>query len=278
MTLKETFTLESGYPIPKIGLGTWLITGDDARRAVRDALELGYRHIDSAEAYENEAEVGRGIRESGLKREDVFLTTKLRAEIKTYEGAKKAIEESLEKLDTGYIDLMLIHSPQPWDERGENPRNYDEGNREAWRALEDSCLSGKIRSVGLSNFSEEDIENILSVARVPVSVNQIRTHVGVTPEKLIEYCRGKRILCEAYSPLAHWRIKNPEAVEEIAKKYGVSYARLCIRYTLQLGMVTLPKTSKKERMAENSDVDFEISDADMEILKGFTLGSAYTLK
>ncbi|MCD8200450.1 MAG: aldo/keto reductase [Clostridia bacterium] len=278
MVLKETYNMASGYAIPKIGFGTWLIRDDDeACEAVKTAIGVGYRHIDSAEAYDNEEGVGRGIRQSGLKREDVFLTTKLRAELKTYKEAARAIDLSLKKLSTDYIDLMIIHCPQPWDKRFQSPRSYDEGNREAWLALEDASRAGKIRTIGVSNFDEEDLENILEIASVPVSVNQIKTHIGVTPYGLIDFCAEKGILCEAYSPLAHWRIKNPEIIQSYADRYGVSFARLCIRYTLQLGMVTLPKTTKRERMTENADVDFEISAEDMEKLRKLSINGDYEL-
>lgn len=156
-TLSETYTLMNGINIPKIGLGTWFIPDDEAAAAVCKAVEIGYRHIDTAQAYENERGIGKGVRDCGISRQELFITTKLAAELKTYEEAAQAITGSLEKMGLDYIDLMLIHSPQPWtDFRG---GDYAAGNREAWRALEDAYKAGKIRAIGISNFQEHDIEN-----------------------------------------------------------------------------------------------------------------------
>ena len=150
--LEEKYTLNNGIEIPKLGLGTWLINGEKAKEVVKNALKLGYRHIDTAEAYGNEGEVGLGIKESGIPREEIFLTTKLVAEAKDYETAKKYIEESLNKLDCDYIDLMIIHSPQPWAYVNQSDNRYEEGNLEAWKALEEYYKLGKIKAIGVSNF------------------------------------------------------------------------------------------------------------------------------
>lgn len=169
-----------------MGLGTWFIADDAAPEAVREAVKLGYRHIDTAQAYENEAGVGRGVRSCGLDRKEIFVTTKLAAEAKTHEDAARAIDGSLEKMGLDEIDLMLIHSPQPWaDFRG---GNYDEGNREAWRAMEDAYLAGKLRAIGVSNFKAEDLMNLLDSCRVKPMVNQLLVHVGNTPFALMEFC------------------------------------------------------------------------------------------
>lgn len=265
MTFEETYTLSNGVKIPKLGLGTWFIADDQVADAIGSAVKLGYRHIDTAQAYENERGVGKGIRNCGVDREELFVTTKLAAEIKTYEEAIKAIDGSLEKLGIDYIDLMLIHSPQPWaDFRG---GDYAKGNQEAWRALEDAYKTGKLRAIGISNFKEQDIEHILSSCTVAPMVNQLLVHIGNTPVKLMEYCRQKDILVEAYSPVAHGEIlKSPEVIA-MAEKYQVTVPQLCIRYDLQLGTVPLPKTSNPKHMSDNIKVDFVISDEDMEILK-----------
>lgn len=265
MVLDEKYVIANGVAIPKLGLGTWFISDEGAADAVREAVKIGYRHIDTAQAYENERGVGEGIRTCGLAREEVFVTTKLAAEIKSYEEAVKAIDGSLEKMDLDYIDLMLIHSPQPWaDFRG---GDYAEGNREAWRALEDAYKAGKLRAIGVSNFKEQDLENILASCTVAPMVNQLLVHIGNTPAALIKYCEEKNILVEAYSPVAHGEIMKHPEVADMAEKYGVTIPQLCIRYDLQLGTLPLPKTANPEHMRDNAALDFEISEQDMAILK-----------
>lgn len=266
MILKEKFTLSNGVDIPKLGLGTWFISDEDAIQAVKDAVELGYRHIDTAQAYQNERGVGEGIRTCGVKREEIFVTTKLAAEVKSYDEAVASIDNSLETMGLEYIDMMIIHSPRPWMEsHDENP--YFEGNREAWRALEDAYQAGKLRAIGLSNFQQADIDNILESCTVKPMVNQILVHISNTPKELIEYSQEKGILVEAYSPVAHGELMKNQEVIKMAGKYGVSVPQLSIRYCLELGLLPLPKTANPEHMKNNADVDFSISAEDMEILK-----------
>ncbi|MCD8220668.1 MAG: aldo/keto reductase [Clostridiales bacterium] len=266
MVLNETYTLSDGIQIPKLGLGTWLIDDDKVAQAVRDSVKIGYRHIDTAEAYENERGVGEGVRTCGLPREEIFVTTKLAAEMKTYQDAVAAIDGSLQKMDIGYIDLMLIHSPQPWAKFREDKRSYDEGNLEAWRALEDAVKAGKLRSIGIANFEQPDIDNILSGCTIRPAVNQLLAHISNTSHGLIAYSESKGMKVEAYSPIAHGKIlKNPE-IENMAEKYGVTVPQICIRYTLQLGLISLPKTGNPDHMRSNADVDFTISDEDMKSL------------
>ncbi|WP_326667359.1 aldo/keto reductase [Streptomyces sp. NBC_01257] len=263
--LSETYTLAGGVEIPKLGLGTWFIDDDKAADAVRTAVETGYRNIDTAQAYGNERGVGEGIRASGVAREDLFVSTKLAAEIKDYDAATAAIGNSLAKLDIGYIDLMLIHAPQPWDDfRG---GDYDEGNRHAWHALEDAHTAGKIRAIGVSNFLQSDLENILTHGTVAPQVNQVLLHAGNTPDELLAFCQDRNILVQAYSPIAHGTLLDSRHIKTIAEKYQVSVPQLCIRYTLQLGTQPLPKTANPEHMRSNADVDFEISEADMATLR-----------
>ncbi|MDT0416741.1 aldo/keto reductase [Streptomyces sp. DSM 41982] len=263
--LNETYTLSNGVEIPKLGLGTWFIDDDKAADAVRAAVGIGYRNIDTAQAYGNEHGVGDGVRTCGVPREELFVSTKLAAEIKDYDRAIAAIDGSLTALGLDHVDLMLIHSPQPWDDfRG---GDYAQGNREAWRALEDAHQAGKIRAVGVSNFRQHDLENILEGARVVPHVNQLLVHAGNTPSGLLAYCESKQILVEAYSPIAHGAILENTDVQAMAHKYGVSVPQLCIRYTLQLGTVSLPKTANPEHMRSNADVAFEISGADMDVLR-----------
>lgn len=263
--MNETFTLNNGAKIPFLGLGTWLMNEDVAYKAVLEALHLGYRHIDTAEAYANEKAVGKAIQDSGIPRKDIFLTTKLAAECKDYESAKAAIEKSLEDLGLDYIDLMIIHSPEPWaDFRGEN--HYFKGNKEAWRALEDAQLAGKIKSIGVSNFLIEDLESLLPSCRIKPAVNQILMHIRNVDGELLRFCKDNDILVEAYSPIAHGEILKSEEVMNMAKRYGVSVASLCIRFIYQLGAVALPKASSKEHLEANLHYDFVISEEDMETL------------
>ncbi len=263
----ETFKLNDGRDIPVLGLGTWMIAADKTAQAVREALNLGYRHIDTAQAYGNEAEVGEGVRTSGIPREEIFVTTKIAAEHKTYESAAQSIDDSLAKMGLDYIDLMIIHSPQPWAEWRDSNKNFDDGNLAAWRALEDAQKAGKVKSIGLSNFLTTDVQNILDNGSVTPAVNQILTHVGNTPLDLIDFCQKHNILVEAYSPIAHGEALKSPAIVAMAEKYNVSVAQLCIKYVIQLGLVALPKTANPEHMKSNATLNFTISDADMEALK-----------
>ena len=266
MTLNETYTLSNGVKIPKLGLGTWVMTDAQAEQAVINAVKAGYRHVDTAEAYENEKGVGDGVRKCGVKRSDIFVTSKIRAEYKSYGEAKKAIDESLTVSGLDYLDLMIIHCPEPWAEfRGE--KRYFEENLEVWRALEEAYKAGKLRAIGVSNFLKDDLDNILNNCSVKPMVNQILAHISNTPLELIEYCAKNGVLTEAYSPIAHGEALKNRLIAELAAKYGVSAARLCIKYVLSLGMVALPKAMSEEHIRENADLDFTISEEDMNILK-----------
>ncbi|WP_197734447.1 aldo/keto reductase [Sphingobacterium thalpophilum] len=264
--MKEKYTLSNGVEIPKIGLGTWRISDNVTAQAVKDAAEIGYRHIDTAQAYGNERGVGDGIRSCGVAREDLFVTTKITAEIKSYTKAATSIDRSLKALRLDYIDMVIIHSPQPWSEFGKGNRYFKE-NIEVWQALEDAYKDGKLRAIGVSNFEIEDLENILEDCAIKPMVNQVLAHIGNTPKELIAYCQQRNILVEAYSPIAHGElIKKPE-VSKIAEKYGVSVPQLAIRYCLDLGLLPLPKTANPRNMENNAKVDFTISVEDLEILK-----------
>jgi len=266
MVLEEKYTLSNEVEIPKIGLGTWFISNKDVVQAVVDAAKIGYRHIETAQAYRNESGVGDGFRASGVEREDMFVSTKLAAEAKSYETVVSAIDRSLQTMGLDYIDMMLIHSPQPWSKFGEEDR-YFEGNREAWRALEEAYNAGKLRAIGVSNFEQVDLENILVSCSVKPMVNQILAHISNTPKELIQFTQDQGILVEAYSPVAHGELLKNEEVAKIADKYSVSIPQLSIRYTLQLGLLPLPKTANPAHMKENANVDFVISDTDMDYLK-----------
>ncbi|QMS84614.1 aldo/keto reductase [Candidatus Xianfuyuplasma coldseepsis] len=262
--LQETYTLSNGVKIPKIGLGTWQSKpGDEAYNAVLLALKNGYRHIDTAEGYQNEESVGRAVRDSGIPREEIFITSKLESHIKTYEGAKKAFEETLEKLGFDYLDLFLIHAPWPWSEMG---KNCDEGNVEAWKAMEEFYKAGKIRAIGVSNFDPNHIKNILDNTDIVPHVNQIGYFIGLDQSKTIEYCNQKNIFIEAYSPLGIGYLLDNKDIQNVAKKYNKSTAQICIRYLLQKGTAPLPKSTHEHRIIENGDVDFEIAADDMAFL------------
>jgi len=266
MILEEQFTLANGVKIPKLGLGTWRIDNSAAAQVVHDAIEVGYRHIDTAQAYENERGVGEGVRASGIARDEVFVTTKLAAECKSYASARERIDGSLKALGFEHIDLMLIHSPQPWSEFREGG-HYFEGNLEAWRALEEAHQAGKLRAIGVSNFERADLDNILDHGSIAPAVNQVLAHVGNTPFDLIDYSRKRNILVEAYSPVAHGAALNDQNLADMAAKYSVGIAQLCIRYCLQLDLLPLPKTTNVEHMRSNAAVDFVIADEDMAALK-----------
>lgn len=265
--LHEIMKLSNGVEVPQLALGTWLIDDDKAAAAVRAAIEIGYTHIDTAQAYGNERGVGEGVRTGGVAREKLFVTTKVAAEHKDYKSAARGIDESLRKMGLDYIDMMIIHSPQPWVKVNQSDDRYFEGNLEAWRALTDAYKAGKLRAIGVSNFQKEDIDNIWNNAEIKPMVNQVLCHIANTPLDLIDYCQKKGIVMEAYSPVAHGEAMKIHAIAEMAAKYGVTIPQLCIRYDIQLGMIVLPKTANPEHMRSNANVDFVISDADMEILK-----------
>ena len=266
MIIEEKYRLSNGVEIPKLGLGTWMIPDESVGKAVKDAVEIGYRHIDTAQAYLNESGVGEGIRSCGVDRKELFVTTKLAAEVKSYNEAVASIDESLRTMGLDYIDMMIIHSPKPWMKYHEEDRFF-EGNREAWQALEEAYNAGKLRAIGVSNFEQQDIDNILESCSVSPMVNQILAHVSNTPEELIHYSQSKGILVEAYSPVGHGEVLKNVNIAEMAEKYNVTIPQLCIRYDLQLGLLPIPKTANPDHMKNNADVDFVIADDDMALLK-----------
>lgn len=258
--LSETYTLYNGVKIPKIGFGTWQISNAAAYDAVSVALKTGYRHIDTARAYGNEENVGRAVRDSKLKREEVFVTSKLPAEIKGFKETRASFEKTIRNLGFSYLDLFLIHAPWPWNDKG---RDCTEGNIASWKAMEEMYKEGKIRAIGVSNFSVSDINSILENCEIVPMVNQIRLYIGHMQAGLTEFCRQQNILVEAYSPLATGGALKREAIREVAKKYNVSPAQVCIRYLLQKELLPLPKSVHADRIFENAEVAFAISDDDM---------------
>lgn len=262
--LKETYTLSNEVKIPKVGFGTWQIkNGEDTYNAVKTALEVGYRHIDTAQGYGNEESVGKAIKDSGIPREEIFVTSKLESHIKDYESAIKTFEETLKRLDMKYIDLFIIHAPWPWNEMG---KDCSKGNVEAYRALEDIYKANRARAIGVSNFEVEHLQNILDNNDIVPHVNQIGYFIGIDQSKIIDFCRKNDIFIEAYSPLGIGFLLENTTIQDMAKKYDKTPAQICIRYLLEKGVAPLPKSVHKKRMIENSKLDFTISDEDMETL------------
>lgn len=263
----DTYTLNNGVKIPRLALGVWEIPNDQTPKAVEEAIKIGYRHIDTAQAYGNEAGVGEGVRNSGINRDEIFINSKIAAELKNYKDAKASIDETLQKMKMDYLDMMIIHNPQPWNEVNQSNDRHFEGNLEAWRALEDAMKEGKVRAIGVSSFEKEDLDNLMDNSSTKPMVNQILCHIAATPLELINYSQNNDIVVESFSPVAHGAAMKDQEIVKMAEKYGVSVPQLCIRYDWQLNTVVLPKSANPEHMKANSEIDFEISPEDMEILK-----------
>ena len=277
MIFEETFTLNNGVKIPKLALGTWKIPDNEVAAPVKNALKMGYRHIDTAQAYHNEKGVGQGIKDSGISRDQIFVNSKVEAEIKNYQEAKKSIDETLTLMDLDYLDMMIIHNPQPWKEVNQSDDRHFEGNLETWRALTDAMKEGKLRAIGVSSFQPKDLQNLFDNSDVKPMVNQILCHIGATPKKLINFCQEHDIVVESFSPVAHGEALTNNTIKSMAEKYQVSVAQLCIRYDWQLNTVVLPKSVNPEHMKQNSELNFEISDVDMKTLENihnFDYGSS----
>lgn len=266
--LNERLPLDKKIDIPLVGLGTWQMSQEEAERTVEYALKNGYKHIDTARTYGNEEGVGRGIKASGVNREDFFLTSKVSAYSKSYEEAKQDINDSLEALDTSYLDLMIIHAPRPWNEmRVEKIENhyYDE-NQEVWRALEEAYEEGKLKAIGVSNFEIDDLENVFESAKIKPMLNQIKYHIGHRDEELVQFCQENNMVVEAYSPIGTGKLLSNPDIQKVADKYGKSTAQISIRYAYQKGLVVLPKSVHEEYISDNAEIDFEISIPDMDYL------------
>ena len=268
--LEEFFVLRNNVKIPKIGFGTAPLKGDEAYQAVKTAIEVGYRHIDTAQIYMNEEDVGRAIKDSKLSRKELFITSKLDASVKDYDGALKAFEGTLERLGLDYLDLYLIHAPWPWDEKFSN---YDEGNVAAYKALETLYRQGKVRAIGVSNFSVNDLKNIQKHCDITPYVNQIKYHIGHPQRDIVEHCKEHQILVEAYSPLGRAKVLNHPEIVKMAEKYHVSSAQLCVRYPLENDILPLPRSSKKPHIIANKEVGFKLSKEDLQILDRLSIES-----
>ena len=264
--LTDCFELSNGVKIPCVGFGTWQAAdGDIAYNAVMDALKAGYRHIDTAAIYRNEESVGRAIKDSGIPREEIFVTTKLWNKCRSYELAYSAFERSISKLGLDYVDLYLIHwpaSPAEYDD-------YNEINLDAWKALIELYKAGKIRAIGVSNFLPHHLDALMQTEVAPM-VNQIELHPGYTQPEAVEYCKKNGIVLEAWSPLGSGRVLSDERLVKIADKYGKSVAAVCLRWCLQSGFIPLPKSVTPSRIIENTEIfDFALSDEDMAEINSF---------
>ena len=262
--LSSTRTLANGVKIPCIGYGTWQTPGGDvARDSVKKALELGYRHVDTATVYGNEASVGEGIRLSGVKREDVFLTTKQWTNERGFENTVAAAERALKTLGVDYLDLYLVH----WPAVEKLSPDWAAINAETWRGFEKLYKDGKVRAIGVSNFMPAQLAALKECAEVQPMVDQVEFHPGYIQRNVLDYCRENGIVVEAWSPLGSGRLLADPLVNEIGAAHGKSAAQTCVRYALQHGIVPLPKSVTPERIAANADVfDFALTDADMAAL------------
>lgn len=267
----DTYTLQNGVKIPCIGYGTWQTPdGETTANCVKAAIENGYRHIDTAFAYGNEASVGEGIRAAGVAREELFITTKHWISERGYDKTVAAVENSLKTMGLDYLDLYLIH----WPCVKKVSENWEEINAETWRGFEKMYQEGKIRAIGVSNFQQLHLESLFKNCTVRPMVNQLEFHPGYTQMDTITFSQEQGMLVEAWSPLGSGAVLQDAFLNEMAAKYGKSVAQLCVRFALQNNIVPLPKSTKALRIAANADVfDFEISAADMEALfKMPTLG------
>lgn len=262
----EQYTLSNGVTIPKIGFGTWqILEGEEAYNSVTHALKVGYTHVDTAQIYGNEVSVGKAIADSGIARKDIFLTTKVWNDKHDYELAKASIEESLERLGTDYVDLLLIHWPNPKALR-ENDA-WKAGNAGAWKAMEEAYKAGKVRAIGVSNFMIHHLEALFETAEIKPHVNQVLLAPGCPQEELAAFCRQHDILLEAYSPLGTGSIFQNEVVKAIADKYGKSVAQVALAWSLQKGFLPLPKSVTPKNIEANLGIfGFVLSDEDVATL------------
>lgn len=260
----EKIQLSNGIEIPQIGFGTWQIpSGTVIRESVRSAFDAGYRHIDTAAAYFNEEGVGQAIAESGLTRSELFITTKLHNEDHGYDLTMKGFEKSLKALGLDYVDLYLIHWPNPIAHR----HHWQEANAGSWKAMEELHKAGLIKAIGLSNFQIRHIEELMKSATITPMVNQIRLFAGEQQSELVSYCKKMGMVIEAYSPLGTGNLLKNETIASLAERYGKSAAQISLRYLVQKGFVVLPKSIRDETIRENLTVfDFTLTEETMDLL------------
>lgn len=268
--IQQTYTLNNGISIPKIGYGTWRIApGESTEQAVLNALATGYRLIDTAQTYNNEYSVGQAIQKSGADRKDIFLTTKLWNTTQTYAGAKEQINISLAYLAVDYIDLLLIHWPNPVNLRQDN--QWQARNAEVWRAMEEAYETGKVRAIGVSNFLQHHLEALMETAKIKPHVNQIKVAPGLPQTSLVKYCQEQDILVEAYSPLGSGDIFENQTLQAIAAKYDRTPAQIALRWILDRGLLPLPRSEKPSHITSNYDVfDFVLAVEDVETINHLT--------
>lgn len=259
----EAYTLINGVHIPKIGFGTWkLADGDEAYKSVSYALEVGYRHVDTAQYYGNEVSVGRAIADSPIKREELFITTKIWNDKHSYDEAKQSVEESLAKLKLNYLDLLLIHWPNPKALR-ENDA-WKTRNADVWRAMEDLYQAGKVRAIGVSNFMIHHLEPLLKAATVKPMVNQVLLAPGCSQEDLVAFCRQNEMILEAYSPLGTGSIFDNQTAQDLANKYNKTVAQIALRWSLQKGFLPLSKSATPKNILSNLAIfDFDLTEDDI---------------
>ena len=261
----DTVKLANGVEMPRLGLGVWKAKdGEEVQNAVKAAIQTGYRLIDTAAVYKNEEGVGKAIKESGVSREDLFITTKVWNDDQGYESTLQAFEESRKKLGLEYIDLYLIH----WPVKGKY--------KETWKALEKLYEDGLVKAIGVSNFQVHHLKDLLSDAKVKPMVNQVEFHPYLTQKELLSYCNEENIQLEAWSPLMQGEVVRVDVIKELAEKYGKTPAQIVLRWDLQHGVVTIPKSVKEHRIQENADVfDFELSREDMDKLDALNKNHRY---
>ena len=258
--MRHTFTLANGVEIPAVGFGTYKAAADNDEAIISEAIRQGYRHLDTAAFYFNEEAVGKAVRESGIPREEFFLTSKVWRDRLGYDSTLREFEESCKKLETDYLDLYLIHWPRPNDLTAEW-KNLDV---ETWKALEDLYKSKKVRAIGVSNFLPHHLNNLLEWTSIIPMVNQLEFHPGYMQKAAVDFSQRLGIQVEAWSPIGRARVLGEPLLQELAEKYQISVAQLCIRFALQCGVLPLPKSSSGERMRQNLDVfGFNIEDDDM---------------
>ncbi len=252
--------LNDGNKLPLVGFGTYKATEEEGIKSVVDALNKGYRLIDSAAFYGNEEAVGKGIKESGVARKEIILTTKVWRESLGYENTKNAVADSLKKLQLDYIDLFLIH----WPANARNYNNWQKVNADTWKALEELQSEGILKSIGVSNFWSEHLEALFQTANVKPAVNQIEFHPGYWQPEVTAFCQDHTITVEAWSPLARGKVFQSELLNGIAKKYNKSVSQICLRWIIQHGVIPIPKSTTLKRIEENIDLfDFELTDAEV---------------
>jgi diketogulonate reductase-like aldo/keto reductase len=267
-TLQDTYRLSNGVRIPCLGFGTWRTPdGEVAVESVKAALAAGYRHIDTAAYYGNEASIGRAIRESGLPREEIFVTSKVWNTERGYDRAKAAFQATLDRLGLDYLDLYLIH----WPAAPHQHENWEDLNRETWRAMTELYQAGKIRAIGVSNFLPHHLKALMETEVTPM-VDQIEFHPGQRQAETVDYCAAHGILVEAWSPMARGKLAEHPLLVELGEKYHRSVPQICLRWCLQHGVLPLPKSVTPSRIRENTQVfDFALSQEDMAALDGLPL-------